>query len=153
MAATGIGDNQPAIETMFDVDLSKEGDRFKARDVLTALIASWIAAWPRSTIAQVVGQHGECWAAYQTFRQLPHEDWRVSDSNPTFRDVEQPGLGKLRIGGSPLHFWALEAKPPLPAPRRGEHTETILADDLGLNANEVGQRFDHGIVAGPDTVA
>ena len=30
----------------FDVDLSEEGDRFRARDVLAALIAPWIAARP-----------------------------------------------------------------------------------------------------------
>ena len=150
VAATGIGAHLPAIEAMFDVDLSKEGDRFKARDVLAALIAPWIADRPLTAITEVFDQHGVCWGAYQTFRQLLEDDWRVSEANPIFRDVEQPGLGKLRIGGSPLHFSALDAKGPLPAPRLGEHTAAILADDLGLSDREIGRLFDVGIVAGPD---
>jgi 2-methylfumaryl-CoA isomerase len=148
VAATEIGEHLPAIEAIFGVDLSKEGDRFGARDVLAALIAPWIAARPLATIAEVFDRHGVCWGAYQTFRQLLHEDWRVSDANPIFHDIEQPGLGKLRVGGSPLQFSALAAKPPAPAPRLGEHTEAILGEDLGLSAREIGRLFDRGIVAG-----
>jgi 2-methylfumaryl-CoA isomerase len=149
VAATGIGEHLPAIEKAFGVDLSREGDRFKARDVLAALIAPWIAERPLSTLAEVFDHHGVCWGAYQTFRQLLEEDWRVSEANPVFRDVEQPGLGKLRIGGSPLQFSAFEVAPPKPAPRLGEHTESILAEDLGLGGGEIAALFDRRIVAGP----
>jgi 2-methylfumaryl-CoA isomerase len=148
--ATGIGERLPAVEAAFDVDLSLEGDRFKARDVLAALIAPWIASRPLAALASVFDDHGVCWGAYQTFRQLLEEDWRVSETNPVFRDVDQPGLGKLRIGGSPLHFSAFSDAPPLPAPRLGQHTEAILADELGLAASEIGRLFDAGVVAGPD---
>ena len=41
--AVGIGEHLPAIERAFQVDLTREGDRYRARDALAALIAPWVA--------------------------------------------------------------------------------------------------------------
>ena len=73
----------------------------------------------------------------------------MSDANPVFRDVDQPGLGKLRVGGSPLAFSALARDDPGPAPQLGEHTEQILAEDLGLSAPRDRRAARRGVVAGP----
>jgi 2-methylfumaryl-CoA isomerase len=32
----------------------------------------------------------------------------------------------------------------------GEHTDEILAEDLGLSAGEIGKLHDRGVIAGPD---
>ena len=100
-------------------------------------IAPWLAARSLAEVGDVFDRNGVCWGAYQTFAQLLGEDWRVSDANPVFRDIEQPGVGKVRVGGSPLAFGAIARDGPRPAPRLGEHTEQILADDLGLSAGEI----------------
>ena len=73
----------------------------------------------------------------------------MSDANPVFRDIDQPGIGKVRVGGSPLTFGAIGRDEPGPAPTLGQHTEQILADDLGLSAGEIAALRDRGIVAGP----
>lgn len=147
--ATGIGPHLPGVEAAFDVDLTKEGDRFVARDALAPLIGRWISARKLSEVAERFDQLGVCWGAYQTFGQLLDEDWRVSEMNPLFRDVEQPGLGKVRVAGSPLSFSAIERTPPAPAPLLGEHTDVILAEELGLSGSEIGKLHDAGLVAGP----
>jgi 2-methylfumaryl-CoA isomerase len=147
--AVGIGEHLPAIERAFGVDLAREGDRFRARDALAALIAPWVADRTLAAVAETFDRRGVCWGAYQTFAQLLAEDWRVSETNPVFRDVDQPGIGKVRVGGSPLSFGALDRDDPRPAPRLGEHTEAILADDLGLSAAEIADLRDRGVVAGP----
>jgi 2-methylfumaryl-CoA isomerase len=147
--AVGIAEHLPAIERAFRVDLSLEGDRFRARDALAALIAPWLAERTVAQIAEVFDRLGVCWGAYQTFAQLLEEDWRVSESNPVFRDIDQPGVGKVRVGGSPLTFGAIPRDDPRPAPRLGEHTEQILADGLGLSSHEIAALRDRGIVAGP----
>jgi 2-methylfumaryl-CoA isomerase len=147
--AVGIGEHLPAIERAFGVDLTREGDRFRARDALAALIAPWVAERSLATVAEAFDRHGVCWGAYQTFAQLLHEDWRVSDANPVFRDIDQPGIGKVRVGGSPLAFGAIHRDDPRPAPQLGQHSEQILADDLGLSATEIAGLRDRGIVAGP----
>ncbi len=147
--AIGIAEHLPAIERAFQVDLAQEGDRYRARDALAALIAPWIAERTMPAIAEVFDRHGVCWGAYQTFAQLLTEDWRVSDANPVFRDVDQPGIGKVRVGGSPLTFGALSREEPGPAPLLGQHTEQVLAEELGLSAHEIARLRDSGIVAGP----
>jgi 2-methylfumaryl-CoA isomerase len=147
--AVEIGEHLSGIERAFRVDLSREGDRFRARDALAALIAPWVAERTLAEVASTFDAKGVCWGAYQTFSQLLDEDWRVSPhSNAVFRDVEQPGLGTLRMGGSPLAYSAIERDDPRPAPRLGEHTEQILADELGLSSTEIAALRDAGVVAG-----
>jgi 2-methylfumaryl-CoA isomerase len=51
--------------------------------------------------------------------------------------------------GSPIEFSRVRRLPVRRAPFLGEHTEEILADDLGLSPGEIGRLYDAGIVAGP----
>ena len=146
--ATEIEDHLPAIEAALGVDLNDEGDRFVARDALSAFIAPWCARRTLAEVGEIFEQHGVCWGPYQTFTQLLQEDWRASEANPMFRDIDQPGVGKVRTSGSPLTFGDVPRGDPPPAPLLGQHTDEILADDLGLSASEIGRLHDEGIVAG-----
>jgi 2-methylfumaryl-CoA isomerase len=147
--AVEIAEHLGGIERAFQVDLRLEGDRFRARDALAALIAPWVAQRTLADVATEFDRLGVAWGAYQTFSQLLDEDWRVSEKNPVFRDVDQPGLGTVRMGGSPLSFAEIAREDPRPAPRLGQHSEEILSQDLGLATHEVASLFDRGIVAGP----
>ena len=148
--ATEIGEHLPGIESAFGVDLSKEGDRFKARDALAALIAQWITPRSLDEMAERFDKLGVCWGPYQTFRQLVEDDWRCSPaSNSMFADIDQPGIGTVRAAGTPLTFSMLERNPPSPAPRLGQHTDEILSDVLGLSGLEIGRLHDVAVVAGP----
>lgn len=151
--AVEIGEYLGGIEKAFEVDLRLEGDRFRARDALAALIAPWVAKRTLAEVGAVFDQHGVCWGAYQTFSQLLEEDWRVSEKNPVFQDIDQPGLGTVRVGGTPLTFSGIPREDPRPAPLLGQHTEEILAADLGLGQSEIASLFDRGIVAGPEEIS
>ena len=65
------------------------------------------------------------------------------------REIDQPGIGKVRVGGSPLAFSAMDRDDPRPAPVLGEHTEQILAEELGMSSSEIASLRDRGVVAGP----
>ena len=145
--ATEITDHLPAIEKALGVDLDLEGDRFQARDAIAALIAPWCRERSLGELAETFDRHSVCWGAYQTFRQLVDEDWRCSEANPMFRNIDQPGVGPVRAPGSPLAFGAVPREDPTPAPLLGQHTEQILAGDLGLSAAEVARLHDRGVVA------
>jgi 2-methylfumaryl-CoA isomerase len=129
-----------------------EGDRFEGRDALAALIAPWVAKRTLAEVAEVFDRLGVCWGPYQTFTQLVEEDWRCSETNPMFTDIEQPGIGTLRTPGTPVAFRASSRQAPRPAPLLGEHTDEILAGELGLSSAEIGALHDAGIVAGPKDV-
>jgi 2-methylfumaryl-CoA isomerase len=136
-------------ERALQVDLTKEGDRFKARDALAALIAQWITPRSLSEIAERFDKLGVCWGPYQTFRQLLEDDWRASPRNPMFADIDQPGIGTVRAAGTPLTFSTMNRELPSPAPLLGQHTDEVLGDVLGLSTHEIARLHRDGVVAGP----
>jgi len=147
--ATGLHDAVEMVERQMDVDLSKEGDRFVAREVLGSILKPWTIARTLSEIAEIFDRHGVCWGPYQTFIELVEQDPRCSTENPMFQEVEQPGIGSYLMAGSPLLFSELGRLPATAAPTLGEHTDEILAELLSLSATEIGRLHDDGVVAGP----
>jgi 2-methylfumaryl-CoA isomerase len=148
VTATGIADACGQIEKLLGVDLAKEGDRFAARHMISALIGPWVSGRTLSEVREVFDAHDVCWGPYQTFTELVSTDPRCSPANPMFAEVEQPGIGTYLMPGSPLEFSAGGRVPPAPAPRLGQHTDEILAGILGLSGAEIGRLYDDGVVAG-----
>ena len=151
--ATGLHAAFELVEQQLDVDLSKEGDRFAAREVLGAILKPWTISHTLEEISEIFDRHGVCWGPYQTFMQLVDEDPRCSTENPMFGEVEQPGIGTYLMAGSPLDFSEQGRLPATRAPMLGEHTDEILAELLSLSETEIGRLHDEGVVAGPSAVA
>jgi 2-methylfumaryl-CoA isomerase len=147
--ATGLAETFAGIGAELGLDLSDEGDRFKASDAISAPLAEWCAQRTLAQIEQTFQGTGVCWGPYQSFKQMLQEDPRCSTSNPLFSELEQPGVGRYLVPGSPLNFGALTREPPVRAPLLGEHTDQILSRDLGMSDGEIGRLRDAGIVAGP----
>ena len=146
--ATGIADACNQIEKLLDVDLSEEGDRFAAREVIGAVIKPWILSRTLDQVAKVFDDYDVCWGPYQTFSELVGRDPRCSPANPMFAEVEQPGIGTYLMPGSPLVFSEADRLPPRPAPQLGQHTDEVLSEVLGLSETEIGRLHDSGTVAG-----
>jgi 2-methylfumaryl-CoA isomerase len=147
--ATGLQPAVEAIEKMLDVDLSKEGDRFVAREILGSALEPWVRQRTLAEVAEIFDGHGVSWGPYQTFTQLVEEDPRCSTANPMFETVLQPGIGFYLMPGSPIAFGALERPPVRPAPTLGQHTDEVLADVLGRHPEEIAQLHVDGIVGSP----
>lgn len=92
------------------------------------MLQSWIGVRTLPSIAAAFDAQKVLWGPYQTFKELVAEDPRASSSNPLFADVEHPDLGTYPTPGSPLRFGAVEALPPKPGPKLGEHTEEVLRE-------------------------
>lgn len=147
--ATGLGHRFAMIEPLLDVDLSQEGDRFRARDAISAVLAPWCTDHTLAEIREAFSGTGVCWGPYQTFIQMVEEDPRCSVANPMFSEIEQPGIGRYLVPGSPLEFGAVPREPARRAPVLGEHTDEVLAEVLGLGDAEIGRLRDRKVVAGP----
>jgi 2-methylfumaryl-CoA isomerase len=141
---TGIG---PALEAE-GLALEGEGDRWHARDRITAHLAPWFAARPLPEVARLFDAAGLTWGPYRSFAGAVAEDPDLSAGNPMFDLVEQAGIGAYLAPGSPVAWSAFDRAPVVPAPRLGQHSEAILADVLGLGSGQIGALFDQGIVAG-----
>ncbi|MGH2962862.1 MAG: CoA transferase [Solirubrobacterales bacterium] len=151
--ATGTHKAIETIESVMDVDLTKEGDRYAVREIIGAVLKPWTISRTLEEIREVFDAHRVCWGPYQTFTELVEHDPRCSPANPIFEEVEQPGVGTYLMPGSPLHFGEVDRVPVRRAPLLGEHTEEILADVLGLSEPEIGRLHDEGVVAGRTPVA
>jgi 2-methylfumaryl-CoA isomerase len=150
--ATGLSEAFTTCEKMLDVDLTKEGDRFAAREVLGAIIKPWTSSRTLEEIGAIFDSHDVCWGPYWTFMEAVENDERCSTTNPMFQEVEQPGIGTYLMPSSPLNFEHSERLPPRRAPMLGEHTDEVLAEVLGLTDAEIGRLYDDGIVGGPVSV-
>ncbi len=138
------------IEHRMGLDFSDEGDRFRARSEISDAIRPWIESRPIDAVAEVFDSAGVCWGRYQSFLEMVDNDPRCSTDSGLFRSVAQPGIGTYLTPGSPLAFGGEIPVEPLPAPQLGEHTDEILASELGLTPQEIGRLHDSGTVSGPN---
>lgn len=144
--ATGLADALATAGRAAGLDFSQEGDRYKGRDTIAALVGPWIGARPYQEVTAAFDAAGVCWGPYQGFRELLESDPECSPANPLFADIDQPDIGRTLAPGIPLDFSATARVPPTPAPRLGADTEYVLADILGLPAGEIGRLVDGGVV-------
>ena len=92
------------VEAMLGVDLSDEGRRFEARDLIAPIVARWIGVRDYEEVRAALDEAGVCWGPYQSFLEMVRGDARCSTRNPMFEDVDQPGIGRFMMPGSPLEF-------------------------------------------------
>jgi 2-methylfumaryl-CoA isomerase len=149
MKATGLGTECEALAAARNMSITDEGDRFRLRVEIAALLEPWCAQRTFHEISATFTASRVTWAPYRTVRQALTSDADLSVHNPMFGLLEQPGVGTLLAAASPLDFSQVARVPVAPAPRLGEHTDEILMSILGLSAAQVGALHDARVVAGP----
>ncbi|ESQ14921.1 MAG: 2-methylfumaryl-CoA isomerase [Thiohalocapsa sp. PB-PSB1] len=149
--ATDLSDSIKALGERLQLDLREEGNRFRAREEIAALLEPWFAERTLAEVRALFDEHRVTWGPYRSVREAMAEDADLSTDNPMFQNVEQPGIGTYIAPASTLAFSRAGRLPAKPAPRLGEHTDEILLDLLGLPEAEVGKLHDSGIIAGPST--
>jgi 2-methylfumaryl-CoA isomerase len=144
--ATDTRDAVGALETRLGLDLEREGDRFRARNEIRALLAPWIAARPLHEVASVFERHDVLWDRYQTFKELVTGDERCSPRNPLLADVDQPGIGRYLRATSPIRLGRSARLPPAPSPLLGQDTPDILGSWLGLSGDRIAALGREGVI-------
>ncbi len=145
--ATGLKEQIDELEARLKLDFNDEGDRFRARREIGRIFEPWFATRMFAEVKQALDAAGVTWAPYRTMREMLQQDPDCSTANPLFEMVQQPGIGRYLMPGSPLNFSEIESVPVQRAPKLGEDTDEILLDVLGLSESEVGRLHDAGVVA------
>ena len=147
-AATGTADEVAALADELGVDFADEGERYLATDRLCEVFAPWFAVRTLAEVAEGLDAHGVCWGPYRTVAELVSEDSRCSVANPLFAELDQPGVGRHLVPGSPMAFASAGAdRGAATAPLLGQHTEEVLVGDLGISPAAFGALVDRGAVA------
>jgi len=144
--ATGTADLMEALGQQLGLDLSLEGDRFKAREKISEILGAWVSARPFAEVKKSFDEHGVCWSRYQTIKQMVENDPDCSPENPMFSRIHQAGIGEYLAAAMPANFSGFDRVPAQPAPRLGQHTGEVLADLVGLDSATIGRLHDKGVV-------
>src|SRR4030042_2503442 len=74
------------------------------------------------------------------------EDPHISKARGMVVDVEQPGLGVVKLQGNPIKMSETNPMPRGPAPSLGGDSEEVLMDLLGLSYEEVSRLRVEGVI-------
>lgn len=145
---TGIGPAVDALQEALDADFADQGERYRHRTVLAALIEAWFDRHPSETVERSLAGTRVLWERYRHF-----EDWAADDAvlmreHPLFEPVEQPGVGTYLAPTSPLVLDGRRS-PARPAPDVGQHTHDVFAEILRIDPERLSELTGAEIIAAP----
>ncbi|OMC53581.1 mesaconyl-CoA isomerase [Mycobacterium sp. IS-836] len=132
--ATGTGAAVSALAGALGVDFAAEGDRYRYRDALSGLFATWFAEHTAEEITAALSNTTVLFERYRTFAEAA-EHPKVT-ANPLFSRLHQPGVGDYFAPGLPVSFDGTHPAS-APAPTLGQDTPDLLAQRLGLTPAEI----------------
>ncbi len=131
---TGTGAAVSALEGALGVDFASEGDRYRYRDALSGLFATWFADHTGDEITAALSGTTVLFERYRTFAEVAAGP-KVT-ANPLFSRLHQPGVGDYLAPGLPAAFDGAHPAG-APAPALGQDTAGVLAERLGLSAADI----------------
>ena len=143
--ATQLVAEMRELEARRGIDLTREADRFAARDEIAELIARWVAARDHDDVAAAFGAHDVLWGPFRTFQEFVRSDPRFAE-NAIVGELDVPGIGRYRAPGSPVVFGGEPRGPEMP-PALGEHTADVLSSWLGVAPDRLATLRDEGVIA------
>jgi 2-methylfumaryl-CoA isomerase len=139
-AVTGLAGTFAELERLLGADFGQDGDRYRHREVIAALLEPWFAGRTVAEIERDLAGTSVLWSRYRRFTDL------ALAGNPLLGEITQPGVGPLLAPGSPLVMDGTTG--PRPAPPLGADTAAVLTGLLGLAAAEIRALADRGIIGG-----
>jgi 2-methylfumaryl-CoA isomerase len=131
---TGTGAAVSALADALGVDFETEGDRYRYRDVLSGLFATWFAEHTAEQITAALSDTTVLFEQYRTFAQVA-ADPKVT-ANSLFSRLHQPGVGDYLAPGLPAAFDG-NFPASAPAPALGHDTADVLGQYLGLTPADI----------------
>jgi 2-methylfumaryl-CoA isomerase len=144
-AVTGLADTFAELERLLEADFGEDGDRYRHREVITALLEPWFADRTVVEVERDLAGTSVLWSRYRRFTDLAKDGTLAV--NPLLGQITQPGVGPLLAPGSPLTMDGTTG--PRAAPALGADTAAVLTGLLGLSAADVRALADRGIIGGP----
>jgi 2-methylfumaryl-CoA isomerase len=133
--ATGLETTMTDLARLLGADFALDGDRYRHREALAAVLSPWFAERTCAEVAQALDGTGVLWSRYGRFTDLDLD-------HPMLTEIDQPGVGAIRAPASPLDLG--EPRAAHPAPRLGQHTDEVVTA-LGLDAAALREQ---GAIAG-----
>jgi len=143
-AVTGLAGTLAGLEQLLGADFGEEGDRYRHRKVITALLEPWFADRTAAAVERDLTGTSVLWSRYRRFTDLAADGTLAA--SPLLHQITQPGVGPLLAPGSPLAMDGTAG--PDPAPELGADNAAVLTGLLGLSAADIRALADRGIIGG-----
>ena len=124
--------------------LATAANRLAQVDALEARLAEWTAPQHAATLAEALQRAGVDAAPVLDLADL-HADPQLAHRRH-FRTVEHPVLGPHPAETHAIRFSGMEPALRRPAPRLGEHTDTVLRDLLAMPDDEIARLRAAGVL-------
>jgi 2-methylfumaryl-CoA isomerase len=134
---TGTREIFAELERLLRADFGRDADRYRHRETIAALVEPWFAGHLYTEVAKGLDGTSLLWSPYRSFTEL------VGDAagNPLLTELDQPGIGRLPVPGSPLNGLGAALAPVL-----GADTAGVLRDLLGLAEADLADLRDRGVI-------
>ncbi|MBV9089585.1 MAG: CoA transferase [Mycobacteriaceae bacterium] len=143
---SGTGPAVSALAEALGVDFTEEGERYRHREVLSGLFATWFGDHTADEITDALSGTTVLFERYRTFGEVA-DDERVT-KNPLFCRLSQPDVGEYFAPGLPAELDGVHPASG-PAPGLGQDTADLLAGRLGLSRDDITGLVSSGTI-GPD---
>jgi 2-methylfumaryl-CoA isomerase len=140
-ALTGLTDVFAELERLLKADFGTDDDRYRHRETIAALVEPWFAERTLAEVSEALTGTSLLWSPYRTFTEAARE----AAGNPMMSEVDQPGIGRYPVPGSPIA--AGGDRGAAPAPVLGADTAAVLRD-IGLAEAEIAGLNDRGLIGG-----
>ncbi|OCC23501.1 carnitine dehydratase [Croceicoccus estronivorus] len=143
-----VGEAIAVLETKLGVEFAKdEGLRFVHRELLIPIFSNAFARRNAAELQASFDAAGVTWGRYQSLHEAVTRDPRLFTENPQMQAIQHPSGLTYPAAGPPATLAGALRDDVRPAPRLGQHTDEVLADILRLDAGQIGELHDRGIVA------
>ena len=124
LEVTGVVEAVEQLAVRTGADFSDEGDRYRHREAIVALLRTWFAARTRDEVATALGSTQVLWAPFRHLTDLA--DDVAAGGSPVATVVDEPGLGSNVVTTGPLRLRGEDAPAVAPAPVLGADTAAVL---------------------------
>ncbi|MBV8349753.1 MAG: CoA transferase, partial [Mycolicibacterium sp.] len=140
---SGTGSAMSALAGALGANFNDEGERYRYRDVLSSLFATWFADRTAEEITDALSGTTVLFERYRSFGEVV-EDERVT-KNPLFSRLDQPDVGEYFAPGLPFE---LDGSHPVstPAPPLGQDTVELITGRLGLSHDDITRLLSAGTI-------
>jgi len=138
LKATGLGlEDDPRFKS--------NADRVKNHAPLKLLIDNWTSGKTKNEVVEIMTENGIPGCPIYDIKEAS-EDPHILGARKMVMDLEQPGLGTVKVQGNPIKMSITDPKPRGPAPSLGGNTFDVLERILGLTKAQFKKLQEKGVV-------
>lgn len=119
-----------------DIRFLEVKDRVENHIAMKEIISKWTREYTVAEIDELLNSAGCPASPVNTIESLV-VDPQIAGAREMFPEINQPGIGPLKITATPQKLTRTKSFPRKPAPLLGEDNEKIYCDMLGLDKNKL----------------